>query len=146
MSLRRTVGDGHTLLQKHLRKKKEKKTNNRFYKFILTELSLERWLDSHFFLNFSLNAPTGDNQYTGLASEKIIFEPTTNSNGKCNLFLKFATSTEYVIRATVFYRQKSNLAVDSEGKTTSTHSKKPINLICILQSSRKKPNSESNLV
>ena len=62
------------------------------------DLSKERWLDSSFFLPFKLGARYSDNQYNDEIGDKILQRPTVANAGKTSLFLRFETTTTYVIR------------------------------------------------
>lgn len=62
------------------------------------DLSKERWLDSSFFLPFKLGARTAENQYSDGLSDRVLQKPTVVNGGKTSLFLRFETTTTYVIR------------------------------------------------
>lgn len=64
------------------------------------DLSMERWLDSSFFLPFKLSARTSENQYSGMVADRILHKPTLSTNGKSSLYLRFKEATTYVIRYT----------------------------------------------
>ena len=63
-----------------------------------SDLSLERWKDSYFFLPFRLNARTSDNQYSGDVGDTVLHKPSVPSGNKVTLFLRFKKTTSYVIR------------------------------------------------
>ena len=81
------------------------------------QLSMERWLDSSFFLPFKLSARTSENQYSGVLGDRILHKPTLPNNGKSSLYLRFKDTTTYVLRVTIIYKQPGKVAIDGEGKT-----------------------------
>ena len=71
--------------------------------------------DSFFFLPFRLSPVTNDTQFRGLEGDKILHKPTTANNGKAQLFLRFGSVTQHIIRVIVLYKQASTVAIDSNG-------------------------------
>ena len=63
-----------------------------------SDLPLDRWKDSSFFLPFRLNARTSENQYSGNIGDRILHKPSVPTGGKASLFLRFNNTTSYVIR------------------------------------------------
>lgn len=75
------------------------------------DLSMSKWLDSHFCLPFRLSPELA--HYGPDLSEKILQKPILPNNARYNLFMEFETTTEYVIRVTVLYKQARIIALNS---------------------------------
>ena len=65
------------------------------------DLSLERWKDSCFFLPFKLNARISENQYSKEIGDRVLHKPSVPPGGKTSLFLRFKSTTTYVIRSDI---------------------------------------------
>ena len=83
-----------------------------------TDLSLDTWMDSSFFMVFKTTFEI--DSYGGLAGERIKQQPI-GQNSKYNLYLKFATATQYVIRVVVFYRVQRYIQINHLRNVFKSH-------------------------
>ena len=80
-------------------------------------LPMDTWENCYFFLPFRLSPRISDNQYGGELADRVLTQQTVPQGARTLLYLRFKSATTYVIRASIFFTQKSSLSLDSNGRS-----------------------------